>query len=79
MVIIRALVKKWGHRAFNQKASVYNRITSWFGNALTLLGTDNSTHEAMLFDFDKYPHLREPYRRLPVMIKNILEPFITNS
>ncbi len=80
IVIIRALVKKWGQRAFNQKASAYNQITSWSDKAaLSLLGEDNSTHEAMLFDFDKYPHLREHYRRLPVMIKNILEPFINNS
>ncbi len=47
--------------------------------ALSLLGEEHSIHEALLFDFETYPHLREPYRSLPAMIKNILEPFITNS
>ena len=28
VVIIRALVKKWGQKAFNQEASVYNQITT---------------------------------------------------
>ncbi len=85
IVIIRALVKKWGQRAFNQKASVYNQIDNWSDKALSLLGEENShllvtgSAEAILFDFDKYPHLREHYRRLPAMIKNILKPFINNS
>ncbi len=84
IVIIRALVKKWGQRAFNQKDSVYNQIDNWSDKSLSLLGEENSylvtgSAEAILFDFDKYPHLREPYRRLPVMIKNILKPFITDS
>ncbi len=71
IVIIRSLVKKWGQKAFNQEASVYNMITSWFGKALFLLGKDNS--KAIQFDFDKYPHFREPYRSLPAMIKSMLE------
>ncbi len=79
VVVIRALVKKWGQEAFNQEASLYNQITSWFGKVLSLLDEEHSIHEALLFDFDKYPHLREPYRSLPAMIKNILESFITNS
>ena len=79
IVIIRALVKKWGQQAFNQEASVYNQIDHWSDKALSLLGEENSIHEAILFDFDKYPHLREHYRSLPAMIKNIVEPFITNS
>ncbi len=79
IVIIRALVKKWGQKAFNQEASVYNQIDNWSDKALSLLGEENSIHEAILFDFDKYPHLSEHYIRLPAMIKNILEPFIIYS
>ncbi len=83
IVIIRALVKKWGQKAFHQEASVNSQIDHLSGKALSLLGEENShlcvagSVEAILFDFDKYPHLREPYRSLPAMIKNILELYVS--
>ncbi len=47
IVIIRALVKKWGQRAFNQAASVYNQIDNWSDKALSLPGEENSIHTVM--------------------------------